>query len=126
MSVEIRLYAGYVSASIFNRESIRWLSPLAVLSPPAWGYESALYALKPEPGDPEVFFCVSPDTEVTKDPYGTVLRGISLDRVIEAMEHDLTEMGWPGDHWALDCLRGLREFGKEVPRWDIRVVLYYH
>jgi len=131
MSYEVRLYAGRVALSPLYANGIlptqRWLHPLAVLSPPAWGRDSNLYALKAVDGDPTVFF-YGPDgnTMVTVDKYGAKLWGISLDRVIAALEYDLLAIGWES-HWALSCLRELRKFNAEkVPRWDIRVALYGH
>ena len=131
MSYEIRLYAGRVSNPqiyvLGKLPAQNWLHPLVMLSLPVWKRDSKLYTLKAVDGDPTVFFYGHDgNTMVTVDKYGKKLWGISLDRVIAALEYDLAAIGQES-HWALSCLRELRKFNVEkVPRWDIRVALYGH
>jgi len=123
MSYEITIYAGIVVDRPWSGDVHKWLIKRAILEMGAWGYDSALYTLKPQDDDPHVFFYADDgDTEISTDKYGTELRAMSIKRVVEALEADCGI----DRHWSLACLREMQRMAADNWRDDIRVVLFGH
>ena len=126
MSTNLRLIAGDIVFDWWGDEPTTFVFRNVELEIHAWGYDSELYALKPEPDDPKVFFFQDNGNDrTTEDKTGLELYALSLDRVIEAMENDCYDLHGINSSYALDCLRGLREFAEKNHR-DVRVVLFFH
>jgi hypothetical protein len=121
MSVELTLYVGEISHGRWSGDIPFMIQKLAALKIVAFKYDSAIYNLKPLECDPAIFmYADDGKTRIYQDNYGSDLRALSLDRVIEALEADAGDCTWQ-----LDCVRGIRQWYADTS-CDIQAVLYFH